>query len=218
MGTTIFNGVRSIHHFCYGRYQSAERLNWGNLRVLNHVRLEPGAARSPNFLGSMEVIILAEAGEIEIQCGDRKLRLANGGCAILTMGLGGDYGIANVQNTEAAYTEIWVNVSEAGALFSGTGNDNLRHAASISTSRSRVKFLALTPLSRAQASILTLADSELVDWRLEYPLAYVTVLDGQARIEGIWCETGDAIALNDESQIAIVAEGPCEILTIQLPV
>lgn len=217
MGTSSFKGAHSIHHFCYGRYQSADRLNWGNLRVLNRVRLEPGAARTPNFLGGMEVIILAEAGEIEIQCGDRKSRLANDGGSVLKMGIGAEYGISNVRSAAAAFIEIWFNMREGALVSSNAEVRDLRRRASISTFQSRSDLMASTPQSLARTSILALADSEIFNWRVNGPEAYITVLTGVALIGGIWCKTGDAIAIRDETEIAILANGPSQMLAMDMP-
>ena len=216
MGATIFEGANSVHHFCYGRYQSPSRLNWGNLRVLR-VRLEPRASRSPNSLSGMDVIILSEKGEIEIQCGDRKVRLSRGGCAVLAMGIGADYGIANVTDTDSTYVEIWFSLSETPEFSSYGEVDARRRTATIRTSRSRSDLTALTERCRARTSILSLRDGKRLDWKLDCADAYLMVLTGRALIGGVWCETGDAIALHEESRLAIMSKGPCEILAIQMP-
>ena len=210
LGATTFDGAASLHHFCYGRYQSAERLNWGNLRVLNQIRLEPGAARSPNFLGDMDVVILAESGAIAVQCDGRTVRLGPGGLAFLAMGVGGDYGIANVGASDAALVEIWFSPSGGGA-------DGQRYPATIASASSRAELDTWQSQCGARVEVLSLTDGEQRDWGRQAAYGYAVVLEGAAWIGGLACATGDAVALHREDRVAIVADGRCDLLVIESP-
>lgn len=208
LGTTTFAGAASRHHFCYGLYQSAERLNWGNLRVLNQIRLERGAARSPNFLGDMDVVILAQTGAVAVQCDGRTVRLGPGGVAFLSMGAGGDYGIANVGGSEAALIEIWFSLPDVGGQ---------RYPATIATAADRADLDAWRSQGGAGVRLLSLVEGEQRDWRPEGECGYVAVLDGSARIAGLSCGVGDAVALHGEDRVAIDADGRCDLLIIDTP-
>ncbi len=216
MGATSFRGANSVHHFCYGRYQSAERMHWSNLRMLNRVRLDPHARRDPNFLGNMTVVLLAEVGEIEIQCGARKVRIAAGECALLAMGMGADYGIANLRGMPSKFLEIWFNAPEPCGLSDGADIGPFQGIASMRAPLTRAELCALSDEYGAQISLLALADGESADRQMECEYAYLTVIAGEPVIGGVQCATGDAIALHDEAQLALVGKGACEILLIEL--
>lgn len=216
MGTTSFRGADSVHHFCYGRYQSSERMNWSNLRLLNRVWLDPHATRSPNFLGNMNVVILAEAGEIEIQCGAKKVRVAAGECALLMMGMGADYGIANVRGTRSEFLEIWFNISQPCDISTGEERVVPQGNASIRAPLSRAELHTLSGECCAQISRIALTEGECLDYQIGCEYAYITVIAGEPVIGGIQCVTGDAMALQEETHVVLTAREACEILFIEL--
>lgn len=214
MGVTSFRGADSIHHFCYGRYQSPERLNWGCLRVLNRVRLDPGAKRDPHPLGGMEVVLLVETGEIEIQCGDRKTQLPSGGCAVLAMGLGADYGVLNVGDVVTEFIEIWFNI-DAPRDFPKVLSARLPVGTAAIASLHAADEAPMTLQSPVRVSQLMAVDSAVFQKRLEGEHSYLSVLAGEAIIGGLACRAGDAIALHDEMQVTIEPNEGCEILAIE---
>lgn len=101
MGTTHVCGASAVHHFSFGRYQSQERLEWGLLRVLNRIHLEPGGKRELYPLGGMEVVIFVEAGAIALHYGDHRVILHHGEVGAIALGLGGDYGFSNVERSKS---------------------------------------------------------------------------------------------------------------------
>ena len=111
-GQTRFNGVSAQHHFCYGPYQSPERINWGRLRTFNRLEIAPGGARPPNFLGGMEVLLIAETGATVVRCGGSDTVVGGAGDDLL-------YGDG------AAIAEDGAAGADRFVFASGDGNDTI---------------------------------------------------------------------------------------------
>lgn len=81
-GKSNFHGVSSVHHFCFGPYQCAARVDWGRLRMLNRHDIAPNGRRAANFLAGMDVLLIVERGAIEAQSGDHHVRIGEGEAAL----------------------------------------------------------------------------------------------------------------------------------------
>lgn len=207
LGATRFNGVHTIHHFCFGAYQAANRLDWGMLRTFNRVELEPKGARAPNFLGGMEVLLMAESGEAIVQCGESRLKLAPGKLALLTMNAGGDYGIVNRSSRPARLVEIWFATGcwegQPRAITARWGDDRTTIASHRADenpalhlrSPARIRLLGGGDPARNACALRTGGH------------AYASVLDGDLRLGGRLLGKNDAAALLGERGLGIEA-GP----------
>jgi len=111
-GETRFKGITSRHHFCYGPYQSPDRINWGRLRAFNRLEISPRCARGPNFLGAMEVLLIAETGMTLVQCGGEQITVRPGEIVHLLMRGGNDFGLANRGSQAASLIELWLTSDE----------------------------------------------------------------------------------------------------------
>jgi quercetin 2,3-dioxygenase len=214
MGSSLFEGASAIHHFCFGRYQSPDRLNWGPLRVLNRLRLDPGSARDANYLGGMEVIVLVESGEVAVQCGEQNVRLHAGDIAGLMMGVGADFGFANPANKPAEIVEIWLTL-DASKGWPKLVSGHVPSDTAVLASRRAADFSVLSLSSPAAVSLLHLKAGESAELELRGDYAYAWLVEGRAEMGSLPCGGGDAVALRGEAQFTIAAASACKCLVVQ---
>lgn len=213
MGRTIHTGASAVHHFCFGRYQAPDRLSWGRLRVLNRIDLEPGGRRDVYPLGGMHVVLLVEAGELQAQFGDRKQTIRRGEVAVITMGLGGDYGFSSSGGERTVFTELW---------FEGVSRRRPRLAhRKVSAEQPVIAscFLEDRPIvsltSPGRVSLWNLEEGASLALHPQRGHAYVFLVSGDATMAGIICTAGDALASRGETELSIVASTASCILSVE---
>lgn len=214
-GETRFQGVTSRHHFCYGPYQSPDRINWGRLRAFNRLDIPPGRARGPNFLGAMEVLLIAEAGVTLVQCGGEHIPVRPGEVVHLLMRGGDDFGLVNRGSQAAALTELWLTSDEwsgpprtsrqrwdrtEGILASWAADDG--PAISLS-SPARIRFL--------QAEV----PGRIFSGPLASPYAYVCVMAGTISAADMELGANDALALANEARLDLAMHAGASCLVIE---
>ncbi len=212
LGRTEFHGTHMVHHFCFGPYQSANRLNWGQLRMLNHISLSGKGARDPYFLGNMDVLLLVESGEIMVQCDTSRIDLYAGDFGRFAMNYGGDFGVAHRGSLPASLIEIWF----------ATGHwDGLPQA-----SRGRwVHPAKHAPQAHEEESLLQFRDGagvRLVDLEqgasLTHDLAtshgYLCLLAGELQLGDALLQPNDAVAIREERQLSLLANARSRYLLI----
>lgn len=213
MGKTHVCGASAVHHFSFGRYQSHERLEWGLLRVLNRVQLEPGGKRELYPLGGMEVVIFVETGAVALHYGDRRSVLHHGEVGAVAMGLGGDYGFSNAGGSDTRIIEIWLEQDSRSPprfVHSKVPHDRVIFASP------RDRDTPVVPLrSQVRLSLLHFKPNQAVSIDLDGGPSYGCVTEGSALIGGISCESGDGIAILNEPVLEVIAAPQCKLLLIE---
>lgn len=217
LGTTRFNGANTLHHFCFGPYQSAERLGWGSLRMLNRVQLEATGKRDPNFLGQMEILLIGLSGKVIVQCGERRRHLKEGGIAHIDLRAGCDYGIANSGEGPSELIELWLT-TDCWQGRPKTRLSRLTHRQSIVASHRRQDMAASQLPSVATIALLDTARAT-VDRHLIVTEghAYVCTLGGETRVGEVRCGPDQAVAIEGEKGLSVQMTGPGKCLVIECP-
>jgi redox-sensitive bicupin YhaK (pirin superfamily) len=217
-GLTEFSGLHSVHHFCFGRYQAADRINWGSLRSLNHVSIDPKGACDPHFLGNMEVILLMEAGRLVVHVDDLEIPIETDDILSISTGAGTDYGVSNRSVDAAQYTEIWLALTDPLAARSIRRGRLDRDHDAIIASAQRSDSAHISTQTAAKLTLLVLEGGEDRTVALQANgYAYLYVAEGDLTISGFSCVGGDAVAVDKEAAIRIQARHPSRCLLIETP-
>ena len=183
LGTTELPWLRALHHFCFAGYQRADRLEWGNLRVLNHSELVPGAATQPSLHSGTEFLLFAE-DDVDIVRGDgRKIRVAAGDMIAIFTGNGIEFGIANPANHPARVTTLWLTGTSSGGRALVRKPIPLRRTGGFVASGLGGDRTELTLRAPARLTHVNLRRGEQLDSALCSPAAYVVVLHGSLRLK-----------------------------------
>lgn len=213
MGRTTHTGASAVHHFCFGRYLPPDRLGWGRLRVLNRIELESGGRRDVYPLGGMHVVLLVEAGELKAQYGDHQQTIRRGEVAVITMGLGGDYGFSSGGGDGAVFTELWFEGASRRRPRLAHRKVSAEQPVIASCFQDDRPIVSLASPGRVSLWDLGVGQSVALDPRRGH--AYVFLVTGEATVAGIACSAGDAVAAQGEIELVIVAGKAARILAVE---
>jgi|GEM_PF-6997864 len=217
-GLTEFSGLHSAHHFCFGRYQAADRINWGSLRSLNHVSIDPKGEREPHFLGNMEVVLVMEAGRLVVHVNGLDIPIESDDILSVSTGMGTDYGVSNRSAQAAQYTEIWLALTDPSAARSSRKGKLDRDHDAILASAKRCDSALISTQAPAKLSLLVLEGGEARTIALRADgHAYFYVCEGELTIGGYGCVSGDAVAVKKERAINLQARHLSRCLLIETP-
>lgn len=211
LGTSSFDGVSSIHHFCFGPYQSATRLDWGRLRMLNRLDIAPHGRREANFLAGMDVLLIVEGGAIEAELGGRRCRIGQGTAALLTTENGTNYGF-KANGAPAQVIEIWLRRQAADRMPSLSRYRSPLVSSAELQAWPDSDWMAFGT-SRIRAVRTDATDSEPLSVQVDQ-CAYVTVLEGQVWIDEFDLSRDDSIAIEESQRIRIMSQSAGAVLIL----
>ena len=214
-GQTRFNGVSAQHHFCYGPYQSPERINWGRLRTFNRLEIAPGGARPPNFLGGMEVLLIAETGATVVRCGGSDTVVRPGEVAHLLMRGGDDFGLSNPGSQPAIVTELWFTSDDWSGAPRVTRSRWHRAGGMLASSRSSDEPAVLLACDARVRFLQEDAAEAFRPVSLATDHAYLCLMAGGLSIGECEAGPGDSLAVSGEMRLDIAMRGNASGLLVE---
>lgn len=215
----------TYHTFSFDTYHDPEWEKFGILRVLNEDRVEPGHGFSPHPHREMEIITYVISGAVkhEDSAGHSGIVRA-GDVQVMSAGTGIVHSEVNPSEREPLHLiQIWLLPAETGV--------SPRHEQRSFPLAGRRGDLTLLvgPLSNAQEHGalgihsdsylygLTLAEDQQVRHELvRGRRAWVQVIAGQLRLNGLQLAAGDGAAISQQRKVELVAVGDAEALLFDL--
>ena len=217
------HGWLDIHHsFSFADYHDPEHMGWGNLRVINEDRVQPGAGFGRHGHRDMEIVSYVLAGELahkdsmgnveSIPPGDVQRMSAGTGV------LHSEFNYAKDQVTH--FLQIWIEPSVTGI------KPSYEQRAIPAAEKRGVLRLVASP-DGAQDSLTIHADALLYAGlfdgaeRAELELdparkGYVHVVRGAIEVNGRALGAGDALKLAEESRITLANGVDAEVIVFDL--
>ena len=214
--------LKSFHSFSFAGYHDPRFMGWGNLRVINEDRVAPGMGFGKHGHRNMEIISYVLSGELahEDSMGNIK-GIPPGDVQRMSAGTGvmhSEFNHAKDQTTH--FLQIWIEpnqleiapsyeqktipaVNKDGKLClvaSPTGE-----AGSVSISADAKMYAGL--FDGEQSASLKLDPSRK---------AYVHLIRGSLQVNGQELNGGDALLIQDESQLSILNGKSAEVLVFDL--
>jgi redox-sensitive bicupin YhaK (pirin superfamily) len=214
--------LKSFHSFSFGSYHDPRFMGWGNLRVINEDRVAPGMGFGKHRHRNMEIISYVLSGELahEDSIGNIK-GIPPGDVQRMSAGTGvthSEFNHAKDQTTH--FLQIWIEpntlevapsyeqktiplVDKQGKLClvaspSGQGHSVLIHADA---------YLYSGLFDGDQTALLALDPKRK---------AYVHLIQGSLEVNGLTLTAGDALFIQDETQIQISNGKSAEVLVFDL--
>ncbi len=211
------------HSFSFGDYVDPEEMGWGVLRVINEDRISPGSGFGRHGHRDMEIVTYLLDGALE-----HKDSLGNGGVIKrgevqrMTAGKGILHSEFNPSpHAETHLLQIWIEPAALGTPASYEQRllpeASLRRCLCLVASPDGAKGSAtIGQDARLYASLLGAGES------LGAPLgkgrlAYVHVVRGSLRLNGLALSGGDGARIADETELDFVADQESEFLFFDLP-
>ena len=214
--------LKSYHSFSFASYHDPDHMGWGNLRVINEDRIEPGTGFGRHGHRNMEIISYVLSGELAHQDSMGNIKgIPPGDVQRMSAGTGvthSEFNHAEGQMTH--FLQIWIepNVQEIPPSY---------EQKSIPENEKRGKLRLIASPSGESDSVVIHADAKLYaglfDGNENASLdinpqrkAYVHLVRGKLAVNGQRIAAGDAVLLEQENQIQIDNADKAEVLVFDL--
>jgi len=224
LGKASFGWLNANHHFSFGHYMDASRMNWGRLRVWNDDEIAPGKGFDPHPHRDMEIITYVREGAITHRDNmGNEGRTEAGDVQIMSAGTGVVHAEYNLEPDTTRIFQIWIMPDRRGVkpawgakqfpkekreagfevLASGRPQDGGNGALPINVDGA---VLAAT-LKKGQTLVQPLAGGRA---------AYIVPARGAVTVNGQAAVARDGIAIRDETEFAITATEDSELVMVEV--
>jgi quercetin 2,3-dioxygenase len=220
LGSANHGWLKAKHHFSFGGYQKAERMNWGAIRVWNDDEIAPNTGFPAHPHANMEIITYVREGAIthEDSLGN-KGRTEAGDVQVMSAGSGIRHVEYNREPKTTRIFQIWIEPDKQGGepswgakpfpksdrsgrfvvLASGFGSDNG----------------ALPLRAKARVSGATLNAGDTAEYVLgTHRHAYLVPATGAIEVNGVRVDARDGAAIDNETAVKITALENSEIILV----
>jgi redox-sensitive bicupin YhaK (pirin superfamily) len=214
--------LKSFHSFSFGSYHDPRFMGWGNLRVINEDRVASGMGFGKHGHRNMEIISYVLSGELahEDSMGNVK-GIPPGDVQRMSAGTGvmhSEFNHAKDQTTH--FLQIWI---EPNALEVAPSYEQK----TIPLADKQGKLCLVASPSGQDHSVMIHADAKmysgLFDGNQSAQLtlnptrkAYVHLIQGTLDVNGQTLNAGDALFIQDETQLSISNGKSAEVLVFDL--
>ncbi|OWS70486.1 pirin family protein [Polynucleobacter campilacus] len=214
--------LKSFHSFSFAGYQNPQFMGWGNLRVINEDRVAAGMGFGKHSHRNMEIISYVLSGELAHEDSMGNIEgIPPGDVQRMSAGSGvthSEFNHAKDQTTH--FLQIWIepNVLEIEPSYEqktiplSDKQGKLRLVASPDGAEGSVKIFADAKIYAGLFDEQQLAQLQLDPKRK----AYVHLIQGSLDINSQTLESGDALLIAAESQLAISNGKSAEVLVFDL--
>jgi hypothetical protein len=214
--------LHSEHSFSFADYHDPQQMGWGPLRVINEDRVEPGQGFGTHGHRDMEIISYVIEGELQ-----HKDSMGNGAVIRpgdvqrMSAGTGVRHSEVNPStNSRVHFLQIWIEPDALGITPSYeqkyfAPEDKRGQLRLIASRDGREGSVTMHRDASLYAGLLS--PGEEVSHPLAADrLAYVHVVHGAVRLNGVRLETGDAAKIEAERTLSISADTDSEMLLFDL--
>lgn len=214
--------LKSFHSFSFANYHDSKFMGWGNLRVINDDRIEPGTGFEEHSHRDMEIISYVLSGELahKDSMGNVKT-IPSGDIQRMSAGTGvthSEFNYAKDQTTH--FLQIWIAPKYSGvrpgydqkSILAKDKDGKLCLLASIDGTKS-----AITINADAKIYAGTFDEDQSASLQIDpNRKAYVHVVKGKVEVNSQQLFNGDAAMIANESRIEISKAEQAEVLVFDL--
>ena len=214
--------LKSFHSFSFANYQDPAHMGWGNLRVINEDRIEPGTGFGTHGHQDMEIISYVLSGELAHKDNMGNVKgIPPGDVQRMSAGTGVRHSEFNhAPDQETHFLQIWILPNQRG-IAPGYEQKTISPA-----SKRGALVLVASPQPAPQAVALH-ADAHiyagLFDGAEEARLAletdrkaYVFLVRGSLQVNQQSLSAGDALMVSGETQLHLAQGQDAEVLVFDL--
>jgi quercetin 2,3-dioxygenase len=214
--------LKSHHSFSFASYHDPDHMGWGNLRVINEDRIDPGTGFGRHGHRNMEIISYVLSGELAHQDSMGNIKgIPPGDVQRMSAGTGVTHSEFNHAKDQVThFLQIWIepNVQEIPPSY---------EQKTIPESEKRGRLCLVASSTGENGSVLIHADasvhaglfdkneSAILDIDPERK-AYVHLIRGELAVNGLKISAGDAVLLEHENQIRLDHAHQAEVLVFDL--
>jgi len=212
----------TYHTFSFGEYYDPAHMGFRSLRVINDDRVQPGQGFGTHSHRDMEIVTYVLEGALEHKdsMGNGSI-LRAGALQRMTAGMGVRHSESNPSNQEAVhFYQIWLLPDRKGLKPSyediALGESEKLGRFCLVASPNGAEG-ALTIHQDARLYLAALLPGRAVSHEIERGrAAWLQVLRGTVNLLGNDLSAGDGVAITDETEVAVEAAIPSEVLLFDL--
>ena len=214
--------LHSQHSFSFADYYDPHEMGWGPLRVINEDQVEPGQGFGTHGHRDMEIVSYVLAGELQ-----HKDSMGNGAVIRpgdvqrMSAGTGVQHSEFNPSpRTPVHFLQIWIEPAARGMAPSYeqkyfAPEDKRGRLRLVASQDGREGSVTVHRDADLYASLL--APGEQVSHSIAGDrMAYLHLVRGAVRVNGVQLETGDGAKIEAEQQLVIAADADSEVLLFDL--
>jgi redox-sensitive bicupin YhaK (pirin superfamily) len=214
--------LKSFHSFSFAGYYDPQFMGWGNLRVVNEDRIAPGTGFGTHGHRDMEIISYVLSGELAHKDSMGNVKgIPPGDVQRMSAGSGVQHSEFNhAQGAQTHFLQIWIEPNVRGI------EPSYEQKTFTAPEKSGVLRLVASP-TEDQGAVLLHADARMFsglftgDQTADLALgaqrkAYVQLLRGTLYVNGVALATGDALLIEDETQLTFSQGQDAEVLVFDL--
>jgi len=215
--------LKSFHSFSFADYYDPQHMGWGNLRVINEDRIAPGTGFGTHGHRDMEIISYVLEGNLAHKDSMGNVKgIPPGDVQRMSAGRGVMHSEFNhAPNETTHFLQIWIQPNVQGIAPSYEEKhfataDKEGRLRLIASSDGREGSVTIHQDALLYAGILDGAD------HVEHELAagrraYVHLIRGRLRANGVALEGGDALKISGEDKVVLDGAEAAELLLFDLP-
>jgi len=214
--------LKSAHSFSFAGYYDPAHMGWGNLRVINEDRIDPGTGFGKHGHRDMEIISYVLSGELAHQDSMGNVKgIPPGDVQRMSAGTGVMHSeFNNARDQVTHFLQIWIEPDK-------TGIPPGYEQKTIPAEHKRGALRLVASSDGAQDSVTIHADAKLYAGlfdgaeQADLPLdptrkAYVHLVRGALEVNGQRLASGDALLMENESRISLRNGEDAEVLVFDL--
>jgi len=214
--------LKSFHSFSFAGYYDPQFMGWGNLRVVNEDRIAAGTGFGTHGHRDMEIISYVLSGELAHKDSMGNVKgIPPGDVQRMSAGSGVQHSEFNhAEGAQTHFLQIWIEPNVRGI------EPSYEQKTFTTPENSGVLRLVASPTGD-NGAVLIHADARMysglfaTDQTASLSLdahrkAYVQVLRGALSVNGLAITTGDALLIEDETQLTFSHGQDAEVLVFDL--
>jgi len=214
--------LHSQHSFSFADYYDPQEMGWGPLRVINEDRVEPGQGFGTHGHRDMEIISYVLSGELQHKdnMGNGTV-IRRGDVQRMSAGTGVQHSEFNPSpRSPVHFLQIWIEPAARGMAPSYeqkyfAPEEKLGRLCLLASQDGREG--SVTVHRDVDLFVSLLAPGETVSHSLAADrMAYLHLVRGAVRINGVQLETGDGAKIEAEQKLLIAADADSEVLLFDL--
>lgn len=214
--------LKSFHSFSFAGYYDPQFMGWGNLRVINEDRVAPGMGFGKHGHRNMEIISYVLSGELahEDSMGNIK-GIPPGDVQRMSAGTGvmhSEFNHAKDQTTH--FLQIWIEPNQLEIVPSYEqktipASDKIGKLCLIASPKGEAGSVSITADAKMYAGLFDGNQSAKLELNPQRK-AYVHLIRGSLQINGHSLDGGDALLIQDESELMLSNGKSAEVLVFDL--
>lgn len=214
--------LKSFHSFSFAGYYDPQFMGWGNLRVVNEDRIAPGTGFGTHGHRDMEIISYVLSGELAHKDSMGNVKgIPPGDVQRMSAGSGVQHSEFNhAQGAQTHFLQIWIEPNVRGI------EPSYEQKTFTASEKSGALRLVASPTGD-QGAVLIHADARMYSGLFDadqtaslsldaHRKAYVQIVRGALCVNGLAITAGDALLVEDETQLTFSQGQDAEVLVFDL--